>query len=154
MAKNTALSLLVETFTHIKRASGSVLSISILLCSSLRNNIATPPDPLVVHRREVCLKADSQRNPSTRGSPLFGLWCVSTRQTISDSFNIPSRRPGCVQSAPLQFHKVILSVFSVTWATRRQLVVRSFNSRDALLCFPSIYYVYIPSFPLEKCPSH
>ena len=113
-------------FSPTKRASGSVLSISILLCSSLRNNIATPPDPLVVHRREVCLKTDSQRNPSTRGSPLFGLWCVSTRKTMSDSFNISSRRPGCVQSAPLQFHKVILSVSSVTWAIRRQLVVRSF----------------------------
>ena len=126
MVRNTAWSLLVETFTHIKRAFGSVLSISILLCSSLRNNIATPPNPLVVCQREVCLKADSQRNPSTCGSPLFGLWCVSTKKSISDTFNISSRRPGCVQSAPLQFHKVILSAFSVTWATQCQLVVRSF----------------------------
>ena len=126
LAKNNALSLLVETFTHIKRASGSIFIISILLCSSLRNNIATPPDPLVVCRREVCLKADSQRNPSTRGCPIFGFWCVSTKKSISATFNISSRRQGYVQSASLQFHKVILSVFSVTWATRRQLVVRSF----------------------------
>ena len=108
MAINIVCSLARRNLIPINPASKSILSTSILCCNSFLKNIATPVDPLVVCRREVGLNADSQRKPSTRGSPLFGLWCVSTKKRMSDISRISSNRSGCVHSEPLQFHMVIL----------------------------------------------
>ena len=62
----------------------------------------------------------------THGSPLFGLWCVSSWRSIFDISQISSRRPGCIQSVLLQFHKVTLILSSVTWVVCRRLKTRSF----------------------------
>ena len=40
---------------------------------------------------EVFLNIDSQWKPSTRGTPLFGLWCGSTRKSIYDISKICTR---------------------------------------------------------------
>ena len=127
MTINIVLSLPRRNLIHINRASKSTLSTSILCCNSILNNVATPPNPLVVYRSEVCVNDDSQRKPSTHGSPLFGLWCVSTKERMPNISRSSSNRPGCVHSEPLQFHKVILILLFVTWASHRQSMVQPFS---------------------------
>ena len=68
------------------------------------------------------------------------------KKSISDTFKISSRRPGCVQSAPLQFHKVILSLLSVTWAIRRQLGRDHLLSRVQLTHIHTYMHTYVRTY--------